>query len=352
MWSMASNELGGIMSFRRKIHFQDERGRELFMKVPYRSIIGHTIVCVSCTLPDGKPFRHWTSMSSYDYTGQALHMFLYEKRGLAMLFHDYPDGRMLRGAENILRLVNYHGGRFRSGPLKGRRKEPRYISFRMEPEQCAAARDMILFFETLQHAATAPDGTFDPARPEDLLYFSSSLDPYQTYRQRTATGKGKVGGGCAPFGVSLLKVTGHFDPAWDTLWTRPFHVSENLLGGFGYKVSPFSILFGRKGRRWVHEGYPERSVLLYDPGLIWDFIGSQGGFGHSGSDGAFSGTDGGTDHSSDQMPAFQPGPVVELHSPEMELAPVKGWRMKGKARIAASGIRQTVSNAAETLKQH
>lgn len=351
LWSMARNELGGILSFRRKIRFPDERGRELSMKIPYRSIIGHTIVCVTCTLPDGQGFSHWSSMSSYDYSGQALHMFLYEKRGLAMLFHDFPDGRMLRGAENILRLVNYHGGRARRGMDAGKRNSPRYISFAMDPQECVAARDMILFFESMQHAATAPDGTVDPTRSEDLLYFSSVLDPFESYSRRLATGKGKVGGGCAPFGVSLLKATGHFDPAWDSLWARPFHVSENLLGGFETKVSPFSVLFGKKGRRWVHQGYPVRSVALYDPGLIWDFIGSQRSAESTASETGTSGLDGESILSTNSLPGFHLGPQVELHSPELELVPGKKTRMAGKSRVIISGIRQGGQRGQETIRK-
>lgn len=338
LWSMAANELGGYLSFRRKIWFHDDRGRELFMKIPYRSIIGHTVVCVSCILPDGSSFSHWASMSSYDYTGQALHMFLYEKRGMAMLFHHFTDGRVLRGQENVLRLVNYHGGRFRKGELAGQRKEPRYISFGLTAEQCAAAREFILFFETMQYAATAADGTIDPSRPEDLLYFSSVLDPYESYRRRTATGKGQVGGGCAPFGVSLLKVTGHFDPGWDSLWRRPFHVSEDLMGGFEKKVSPWAMLFGRTGRHWINKDTPVRSVEIYDPGLIWEFIGQETASGH-GEGMVPSGTNGSSRHQQEVDREFMPGPVLELRSPELELTGVKSKRLKGKPRVAIQGIR-------------
>lgn len=339
MWSMASNELVGLLSFRRRIRFHDERGRELSMKIPYRSIIGHTIACISCTLPDGSSFRHWASMSSYDYTGQALHMFLYEKRGLAMLFHDYPDGRILRGQENVLRLVNYRGGRFRHGPSKGKRKEPRYISFGLDREQCSTVRDFILFFENLQHSATSPEGVFDPSRPEDLLYFSSTIDPYESYQRRLATGKGKVGGGCAPFAVSLLKVAGHFHPDWDSLWARPFQVSESLIGGFEYKVSPFAVMFGRQGKRWVEKGHTVHRLNVYDPHLIWDFIGARSeaasiqlGSGSPGATMVPSQTDSHTRH-------FQPGPVVELRSPERELVRGKRSRLLGNERITVQGIR-------------
>jgi hypothetical protein len=99
------------------------------------------------------------------------------------------------------------------------------------------------------------------------------LDPFDSYLIRKQTGKGDVGGGCAPFGVGLLKAGGLHISAYDRIWQRHFDVSEKLIGNQNRPVPVLTLLLGSAGQNWVHSGYPDQLLDVYDPEFIWEFIG-------------------------------------------------------------------------------
>ncbi len=269
LWSIIRMELKRLLFSRNKLHFTNNRGDEASLKLPYRSSIGHTIACISCNLPDGTNYLNWVSMSSYHYTDTAIQLLIKDKVGIGFLFHKFSDGVLIRDKENILRLVNYYGNRTYGDQGDAKRVQPRYMSFPIAASQCAAIKDMVDFYETFpQH-----DSKKKESNGQSTLYFTNMLDPFDSYLMRRQTGKGDVGGGCAPFGVGLLKAGGQHLSVYDKIWQRHFNVSEKLIGNQNRPVSVITLLLGSAGQKWVHSGYPEQQLDVYDPEFIWEFIG-------------------------------------------------------------------------------
>jgi len=243
----------------------------------YKSSMGHTIGHVRCMLPGGKVYDRWTSFSGQDFASVDKQILVKEKMGLGSLFYDYVDGHIISGAGNIMRLTYYRGDKEDGEPLR-----PRYMQFEVDAEHCEKIQEMVTFFEGFHY----PNGTtledLEKRPPETLLYFTNTLDPYVSYRRRVDTGRGKVGGGCAPYGAALLKVGGRFKNEFDFFWKTPLLVSEKLIGGSAdpdtgevREVSLGRLLFSGLGSRWTYEneGFPNRRLSLYDPQKIWKFTG-------------------------------------------------------------------------------
>jgi hypothetical protein len=260
---------GQALNSGEQVDFISDFGEQGSIPRTYKSTMGHTIAHVSCVLPDGAPYDSWTSFSGQDFHAVDKELMLDKQAGLGMLYEDYIDGHIISGNENRMRLIYYTG---KSGV------SPRYLSQKIDPQACAAVRDMAEFFKEFHF----PKGmTYEELkdRPEEkILYFTTNMDPYATYMRRRLTGRGKVGGGCAPYGVSLLKAAGKYDTALDPLFTLKLSVSERLIGNIpdvkgGIRRVSLSELTGSLGASWRHAGYREREFRNYDPYLIWKFIG-------------------------------------------------------------------------------
>lgn len=273
LWSLFRIEVKRILLSRRHLNFTNNRGDKASLKIPYTSTIGHTIACISCTLSDRTDYLNWVSMSSYHYPDTTIYLLIKAKTGLGFLFHKYSDGVLIRDKENILRLVNYRGFRTKGHRGGSALIQPRYMRFPINAEACAAIKDMVDFYETFPQDQKNPGReTFSPST-DATLYFTSVLDPYDSYIHRQQTGQGDVGGGCAPFGVGLLKAGGLHIQEFDKIWKRQLTVSDNLIGKENTTISLWQILFGGLGKKWQHEGHSSRTLAIYDPELIWNFIG-------------------------------------------------------------------------------
>jgi hypothetical protein len=231
--------------------------------------MGHTITHVQCALPDGTPYEAWTSFSGQDFHQVDKGNLLEKKIGLGTLFQDYIDGHIISGVENKMRLIYYKG---QDG------NTPRYWQQNIDGAACGRVRDMVEFFKSFHFAKDSKLEDLQ-RRPESAtLYFTSNIDPYQSYMARKAGQDVRVGGGCAPYGLGLLKAAQKYDYNLDPVLTLKFDVSEKLIGGIPdasgqiRKVSVMDLL-GDLGDSWTYAGYNNRPFHNYDPYLIWKFIG-------------------------------------------------------------------------------
>jgi hypothetical protein len=274
-----ANIISLTLSMNHDVQFESEFNEQGSISSHYKSSMGHTLAHIRCTLADGEAVDRWASLSGEDYPAEDKRLLLHEKIGMGALFHNYIDGYIIAGVENVRRITYYTG---ESDGDHGHKVRPRYIQFEVDANHCLAMKRMVEYFESFHFAPNTPYETLAKRAPEDLLYFTNQIDPYDAYRQRLLTGKGTMGGGCAPFGAALVKAGGRFQPVLDTLWRTPVTVSEKLIGGETdartgqvRRVSISSILNTSLGDRWTYdeEGYADRSVNMYDPQKIWNFAG-------------------------------------------------------------------------------
>lgn len=245
----------------------------------YRSTMGHAIARVECTLPNGRRYEKWASFSGQNYTDVDVKNVLHDQIGLGVIFYDYVDGHIISGEENVARIAHYNGRlTLKNGRLRNVR--PRYMQFEVDARRCAKLAEMVSFFEDFRFPNKAPLASLLARAPENTLYFTNMLDPYDSYLARKSTGRGRVGGGCAPFALALVKMAERYDASFDRHWRFTLPVSERLIGGIPdssgntRRVSLPSILFTGLGGSWEHQGYANRFNTFTDPQLMWDFMGS------------------------------------------------------------------------------
>jgi hypothetical protein len=276
-WSTPKTALGGFMSSALAGELAGGADVEVISTfgeadtVPsnYKSAMGHTIAHVRCAASGGRPYESWTSFSGQDFQEVDKGLLLDRKIGLGTLFYDYIDGHIISGDGNKARLFYYKG---KDG------NAPRYLSQRIDAAACGKVRDMIEFFKSFHYPQTSTLQDLQNRPPERMLYFTSNMDPYESYIKRITTGHGKVGGGCAPYGLALLKAAGKYDKALDPVFLLRLRVSERFIGGLpdgngGMREVPVSDILGPLGNSWTHQGYKNRYFRNYDPYRIWKFIG-------------------------------------------------------------------------------
>lgn len=282
-WSTPGNALRTVVGSLIKIAFSQDDivaflsdfGDRGNIDSSYKSSMGHTIGHVRCRLPGGELFERWTSFSGQDYREVDKQLLFKDKAGYGTLFHNYIDGHIIAGEENVKRITYYKGGR-----ENGEKIRPLYFQVEVAPARCAAIREMVSFFEGFHYEPGTPLEQLKARPAHRVLYFTNQMDPYDTYLARKRGGKGEVGGGCAPYGAALLKASGRYLPRFESLFRTPVSVSEKLIGNLPdhrtsqiRRVSMHDILHTSLGTRWdwSHEGYRNRFVSIYDPQKIWDF---------------------------------------------------------------------------------
>lgn len=241
----------------------------------YRSTMGHTIGHIQCQLPNGTTYNRWTSFTGQNY-GKADKVNLLDKKiGAGVLFQDYIDGEVIAGPENWSHVIFYKGETTAAGPTR-----PRYWQVEVDPQGCEQMKKLTEFFEGFHHPPM-PMGELEKIPEEKRVFFSAQLDPYQSYLARQKDPKAKIGGGCAPYGMALLKMAGRYQPVFESFFRRQVSVSERLIGGIIdpntgrlRQVSIWDVLDGDLGNSWTYPGYQNRVASMYDPQLIWNFVGS------------------------------------------------------------------------------
>ncbi|MCM2267835.1 MAG: hypothetical protein NDI60_08710 [Elusimicrobiales bacterium] len=265
----SATAFGQAINSAETIDFVSDFGEPGSIPRTYKSTMGHTIGHVNCVLPDGTPYDSWTSFSGQDFQEVDKELIFDKQAGLGLLYEDYIDGHIISGIENKLRLIYYAG---KSGV------SPRYLSQKIDAQACGRVRDMVEFFKDFHFPKEITYEQLKGRPEEKILYFTTNMDPYASYKTRLETGRGKVGGGCAPYGVALLKAAGKYDTALDPLLNLKLNISERLIGNIpdglgGIRRVPLRDLLGTLGESWRHSGYPEREFKNYDPYLIWKFVG-------------------------------------------------------------------------------
>jgi hypothetical protein len=247
------------------------------MSSEYYSTMGHAIAHISCELPDGGVYDKWASFSGQNFQKVNADMTFKEKLGLGQLFSEYIDGHIISGEENQRRLANYKNA-------KG--AKPKYLLFPIDSAACVRLKDMVTFFEHFNFPPSFTLEDLNKRGDKENLFFTVAIDPYDSYVARQNDPEAKVGGGCTSFGAALIKMAGKDDPAFAQLWQRRVDVSERLIGGTidprtgkTRKVDILSLItpdpiIGHLGNHWVYEGYPNRTVTMYDPQKVWDFADS------------------------------------------------------------------------------
>lgn len=261
--------LGQALAENPQITFVSDFGEPGGIPRSYKSTMGHTITHTQCTLPDGQAYDAWTSFSGQDLYSVDKENMLDRKIGLGMLFEDYVDGHIISGVENQMRLIYYKGNDGNT---------PRYWQQAIDGEACGRVRDMVEFFKSFHFPKGSTREQLEARPAAQTLYFTSNMDPYKTYMARKLDPTAKVGGGCAPYGVGLLKAAWKYDYNLDDTLSLKLSISERLIGGIPDetgKIRQVSVsdLLGPLGGNWNYAGYKNRDFRNYDPYLIWKFIG-------------------------------------------------------------------------------
>jgi len=273
--SIINMEVAAALLANEDVEFVSEFGERGTMSSTYRSTMGHTISHIQCILPNGRQYNKWTSFTGQNYGKADRQELIDRKLGAGVLFHEYVDGEVIAGDENPLRLTFYNGEPTYYGDVR-----PRYLQFEVTAQGCAEIQKMVSFFEGFHHPPMSLD-QLEQMPEHQRLFFSAQLDPYATYLERQSNPYSRVGGGCAPYGAALMKIAGRYKPELESFFSRPVTISERLIGGI---VDPYTgrirevsipeITKGPLGDHWTYQGYNNRYLSLYDPHMIWDFIGN------------------------------------------------------------------------------
>jgi hypothetical protein len=268
LFSFLGIEIEKIISPGKDVESVNPWGETTTISSRYRSTMGHSIAHVECTTSDGERFDDWSSFSGQDYPEVDKENILKNKIGLGTLFYDYIDGHIIRGEENINRLIFYRGER------KNReRVNPRYLKFEITPESCDEVKKMATFYASFHYDKNTTLAELKKRDPNRVLYFTTNLDPYESFQERLTNIDAKVGGGCAPYAIGLMKAAELYDSSLDPLFKLELDVSEKLIGTPAKPVKFLSLILGKNGRHWNFDGYENRHMSQYDPQKIWDFVG-------------------------------------------------------------------------------
>jgi hypothetical protein len=245
--------------------------------VNYRSTMGHTVTKIQCTLPNGKLYEKWSSFSGQNYSELTTELIFTEKVGFSSMFYDFNDGYIISGDENYDKLITYNGDRLRGANGNLKKVNPRFLEVVLTPYDCFKLKEMVTFFEGFHYKKGTTLQELNERGPIGNLHFTTNIDPHDSYRKRLVDPSTVVGGGCAPYGIALLKEANYYDSELDNQLKLNIPVSEKLRGGLIHgkqkQVGISSIVFGELGASWEHEGYANKYFSQYDPQLLWNFIG-------------------------------------------------------------------------------
>jgi hypothetical protein len=286
--------------------FTNDWGEQVSFAYGYCSTMGHTIAHIQCQ-PAGETaiFDKWASLSGQDFR-EVDEKNARDEIGLSVLFYNYTDGFIIAGQENRERLSFYRGER-RDTHGNTIELHPRYVSFNIDAQACKRLKDLEQHFERYHYpqSSTYEQFLILQRNPTDHLYFSTNFDPLDTYLAHLNDPLTLEGGGCAPFGVSLIRAAGvlvdqhgALDPALQDNWKLQLEIGQDLLGGPDIKDAKGNVLvkttddngnerrilvfvlLGTMSDHWTEassddNGNPNKPVRFsnYDPQRLWDFVG-------------------------------------------------------------------------------
>ena len=111
-WTSPSSALGSAignltsaaLSMDGLVHFSNGFQEANSISTNYKSVFGHTLNHLRCSLPDGRLYDHWASLTGQNFHQIDTDLLLNRELGLGVLFYNYIDGLILTGAENTERL--------------------------------------------------------------------------------------------------------------------------------------------------------------------------------------------------------------------------------------------------------
>lgn len=276
-WSTPANSLKYAIG-------NDMRKRwiKLFLSNINISLVGHTVIRYQCEDSTGQSHDVWTGLTGQNNVKLDLDNVLNKKMGLGVAFEDYIDGVTLDSDYSRNEVSNFYGPKRRDEYGKRRRQMPRFIRFPINTSQCDNIIEFYNTFRSLNYDWRTPTPLEVQAQKpaNEILYFGFMVDPYESYlRYKESGGKTKLGGACASFGMSFLKLVDKFDDSFEDLWKINLNVSELLIAGptstlgEDHKIKFLELLYGKVGKKWEHEGYTNRQLSFFDPEKIWFFLG-------------------------------------------------------------------------------
>lgn len=271
-------EIERQLTMNEALKFENQYKEQGSISSTYKSTMGHTIAHIQCKLSSGSTYEKWTSFSGQNYSEVDMKNIFDEKLGLGVLFHSYVDGHIIDGEENRLRITAYEGSSRENSQGQRQSADPRYLQVEIDAAACDRLKNMVSFFEGFHFPADATLAQLMQRPANKVLYFNSFSDPLKSYYDRLKNPSAPVGGGCAPYGIALLKMAGRYDTNLDKEWLLNLKISEKLIGGIPdnqggtRRVDIKSLLLGGLGSQWEHEGYRSREMNVYDPSKIWSHL--------------------------------------------------------------------------------
>ncbi len=83
-----------------------------------------------------------------------------------------------------------------------------------------------------------------------------------------------LGAGCSAFAMSFLDITNLIDPVMNQQWIRRVNIPLDLIGG---PLTGKTVSLGKftTSARWAKPGEPARELALYDPQMIFEWLGKE-----------------------------------------------------------------------------
>lgn len=240
-----------------------------------RSTVGHVMIHFNCVGTNNEAHDFYTGMSGQENQFKSIHQLLIDQSGLSVLFSPVDDGYIESDDEVRDLIYNHYARKDHKKNSPTIVKDNKFMRFKVSAEQCDQALEVqkayaaVSFDEPKEHLSRLP--------PQDKLYFGFTLDAYQTYLDQKKDANSPLGGVCSSFAVAILKAAGVFDPSFDLFWKRSVEASIDLIGGVNpqtqqnYRIS-LKELLERKNSRWITPGIETKSVSIYEPELMWNFI--------------------------------------------------------------------------------
>jgi hypothetical protein len=239
----------------------------------YYADMGHAITHVNCTTSSGEKFERWSSVTGEEYPKVDSDNIFKKKIGMGVLFQKYIDGYIISGEENKNLLI-YYKGRAKNGVFSlGTKSKPRFLQFDINHKSCDDAKAMVIFYEKFHYNEKLTYEQVSARPASEIFYFTTMIDPYESYVSRKTNPTEEVGGNCASYAVGLLKMVGLYDSTLDPYLKLNLAVSKKLIGTDETPVTINSIILGSLGKHWTYEGVDNQYINNYDPQKMWNFFG-------------------------------------------------------------------------------
>jgi len=267
-WSTPRSTAFSFLGSRLRAHELNPISRE-------KTALGHGMIHVSCNNSSGTAVEFWTGITGQDNPTESTDLVLKEKIGMGIMFHNFKDGFLQKDEDVHAILSSYYGRSEKNRFGHHSRIKPKFLQYGLSSTQCDEVESFFNTFKARQYDKPTLEQVA-LKKPEDVLSFGLTLDPYNLYLNNQKTPGSPLGGGCTSFATSFLKVANVFDPGLDDFFLRTTTMTKSRLIGSKENPVPLeSILLGNRGTAWLNEPVNSNdlyAVTFYDPEKIYDFI--------------------------------------------------------------------------------